>query len=119
MTEPRDDGSGYSPTLDGSDDDSGDEILDPDLVDFAAGLADPTEIAQILRGFELLQAPCNSRRGNRPSYEPTPEEIRAMCAAIRTEWSPGETRARAGTNSNERAKVRTVRVSDDIAPAGN
>jgi hypothetical protein len=39
----------------------------------------------------------------RPLYEPTPDEIRAACAAIQKEWTDAERRRRSTHRSNTRA----------------
>jgi hypothetical protein len=50
----------------------------------------------------------------RPNYEPTPEEIRAMCLEIQAEWSPREERQRRAVPSlaPEVPEVRTVASED-------
>lgn len=62
--------------------------------------------------------------GNKPDYEPTPEQIKSACAEIQTEWTPAERNRRANVRphrfvssaTNQVAKVPVYRLGVDLAP---
>ena len=50
---------------------------------------------------------------NRPTPEPSPEEILAMCALIRSGWSEAETRKRAAWSVSEEWTAPVIEFDDD------
>lgn len=66
------------------------------------------EAAEIRRGRRLLKLPAGSHTG--PERSPTPSEIKLMCMAIQSEWSPREMRDRQCGRDRGHVEVRSGRV---------